>query len=863
MALLERDAQLSALDDALETAAAGHGRVALVSGEAGIGKTSLARALVERHRDVGRMLWGICDDLSTPRAFGPLLDMLDEVGDDLASSLADGAPPDRLLGLVLAELERPPGPVVLVIEDMHWADQATLDLVVFLARRIDSMPALLVLTYRPGEMDLQHPLLRTLGRIPPHVALRLPLEPLSVGAVGEMAGDSAAELHRLTGGNPLYVSEVLAAPDDVPVSVVDAVLARVARLPEPSRRLLDLVALSPGRVETSLLDACSPRWVIAVVEPERRGIILIDRGAVAFRHEIARQAVAAAVPTARAGELHRALLETLIRRNADPARIVHHAIAVGDADSLVTYGLAAARQAVRYNANREAVAHFRRVGALAGRLTSAEQADLYAEWATACVDIGEVEYAAVAGGHALALRRSLGDVVGTANTMVFLAHVHWALGRGDDGDRLIEEAVTVLSALPPRRELADALAARAVRAMVSWRASDALLWAREAAGLARACGDDGVLAYALMVTGTTNFGQGRDDTATVEQGIELARAAGIHHTVCVAYANLAETAVEQRQHERALHYLDLGSAWADEHEVLSVLGYLTSVRSRLELDRGRWKDAEALATSVLNGPGVSPLNQLNALYTLARVHVRRGDPDAEAALRRFVVAAEGTGELQRMVPAAVVRAEWADLNGWLTAERAALRDLYEQIADTGQSWAIGEVAIWLSRAGGLDDVPDAAAGVFRRELEGDWELAAGGWEALGCPYEQAEAMARSGRTDSLLASLPVLDALGAAPAGNRARELLRRRGVRQVPRGPRRVTRSNPAGLTARQVDVLELMAQGLTNAEIAGRLVVSVRTVDHHVAAILSKLAVGSRRQAADLARELGIAAVDVVAIA
>ncbi|MGH9033701.1 MAG: AAA family ATPase, partial [Acidimicrobiia bacterium] len=294
MELLERDAQLSLLGEALQSAAEGHGRVALVSGDAGIGKTSLARAFVERHQDRARMLWGICDDLSTPRAFGPLLDVAGEVGDDLGSALVEGAPLERLLDLVLAELVRPPGPVVLVIDDLHWADQATLDLVVFLARRIDSLRALLVLAYRPGEMGLDHPLLRTLGRIPAHVAVRLPLEPLSVAAIGAMvgavAGGGAAELHDLTGGNPFYVSEVLAAPDDVPKSVVDAVLARVARLPAPAQRLLEFVALSPVRVERPLLDEHVPGWAIAVVEPDRQRIVTIHRDAVAFGHEIARQA---------------------------------------------------------------------------------------------------------------------------------------------------------------------------------------------------------------------------------------------------------------------------------------------------------------------------------------------------------------------------------------------------------------------------------------------------------------------------------------------------------------------------------------------------------------------------------------------
>ncbi|HEX6577342.1 MAG TPA: AAA family ATPase [Jiangellaceae bacterium] len=862
MELLERDAHLALLGDALASSAAGHGRVALVSGEPGIGKTSLVRAFVDRHQDRARVLWGICDDLSTPRAFGPLHDVAGEVGDELASALAGGAPPEQLLDLVLTELVRPPGPAVLVIDDLHWADQATLDLVVFVARRIDSLPVLLVLAYRPGEMSLDHPLLRTLGRIPAHVAVRLPLEPLSVDAIGVLAGDAAAELHDLTGGNPFYVSEVLAAPEDVPRSVADAVLARIARLPQLSRRLLEFVALSPVRVERPLLDEHVPGWAIAVVEPDRLGIVSIHRDAVSFGHEIARQAVAAAVPAARAAEIHRGLLDTLVRTGADPARVVHHAVAVGDGDAIVTHGLAAARQAVRCHANREAMAHFRRVAEHAARLSPADRADLYTDWWSVCVDLGDIEQAAQIGHRALALRRSLGDTLGTGHMLVRLAQAYWVLGRGAEGDHHIDEAISVLSAGPRSRELSEAFAARAVRDMMYWRASDASMGAHRAADLARECGDDKVVAYSLMVIGMTEFLQGRDGTGTVEQGIEMARAAGEHHTVCVAYANLAETAVERRDQDRALRYLDHGSAWADEHEVLSVLGYLTSVRSRLELDRGRWDDADALATSVLTGPAASPLNQLNALYTLTRLHVRRGQEDAETLVRRLVADADRTGELQRKVVAAVARAEWAELNGLLATERAALHDLHDQLTSGGQPWAVGEVAVWLARAGEPVPVTDGSAEAFRLEVDGDWLAAAAAWEGLGCPYEQADAMVHGGRTDAILAALPILDGLGATAAANRARELLRRHGVQQIPRGPRHATRVNPAGLTQRQLDVLGLVAQGLTNAEIADRLVVSVRTVDHHVAAILTKLAVGSRRQAAELARDLGVVAVDAVSV-
>lgn len=818
-----------------------------------MGKTSLIRAFIERHPEA-RVLRGLCDDLSTPRTLGPLLDMVGEVGTDLATMLARGASPDQLFGLVLTELRRPPGPTIFVIEDLHWADVATLDLIIFLVRRIDTLPALLVLSYRSEELDPAQPLLRALSRVPARAAVRIHLEPLSLNAVRQLAAGSAEQLYELTGGNPFYLSEVLATPDQVPWSVADAVMTRVGRLAPVSRRLLELVAVSPGRVERSLLDVCSPGWLVAATDPEQRGMLEVGPSWVAFRHEIARRVVAAQIPAVRSAELHRVLLDALVERDADPALIVHHAVEVGDVAAMANYGLAAAHQAVRYSAHREALAHFRRLGRLTDRFEPAERAEILELWSNTCVQTADMDESIEMSTRALELRRSLGDMTGIARVLLFLAQIHWAVGDPEAAERYLSEAVAAAADLAPGRERADTLAVLAMRAMVTWEFDNAIRWGTEAAEMAEEHGADDVLATALIAMGTVDYACGRDGLATAERGIELARDGGYSHIACVGYANLAETAVELRRYHDALHYLDVGSAWADEHEVLSVLGYLTGVRSRLEFERGRWDDAVALATAVLTGTGSTPLNDLNALYALAGVQSRRGAPEAVESVRRYVAEAEQTGELQRLVTAAVLQAADAELAGTLGAQRPRLREVYDRVIGTGEVAALGELARWLARAGERVDPPADVLPAVRHELARDWAAAAAAWEELGCPYDQADALAHSSDGAALLEALTIFDGIGAEAVANRVREQLRQQGVRQIPRGPRPATRANPAGLTARQVDVLELVAQGMTNAEIADRLFVSVRTVDHHVAAILTKLEVSSRRQAAELARQLGL---------
>ena len=215
----------------------------LVSGEAGIGKTSVVERFIERNPSGTRVLWGTCEALFTPRPLGPLYDIAHQGQPALRALLEDGENRATLFAAVLAELAHDPPPTVLVIEDIHWADEATLDLVKFLARRIHRIPALLILTYRDDEIDRDHPLRLVLGDLPARDVVRLQLPPLSeavVMALAEQAGRPTERLYATTGGNPFYVTEVLAShAQGIPVTIRDAVMTRVARLSPGAREVLD------------------------------------------------------------------------------------------------------------------------------------------------------------------------------------------------------------------------------------------------------------------------------------------------------------------------------------------------------------------------------------------------------------------------------------------------------------------------------------------------------------------------------------------------------------------------------------------------------------------------------------------------
>lgn len=211
----ERERCLLDLAEWLDAAVEHGGLVALVEGEAGIGKTALLQEFSAQQRRVGRVLWGACDALFTPRPLGPLHDIARQTQKALLAAIAAGNR-DAIFTAALDELERGP-PALVVLEDLHWADDATLDLFKFLSRRIHRTHALLVITYRDDELGPRHPLRFVLGELPRGGVRRLRLVPLSESAVTELAdnaGRPATGLRALTGGNPFFLTELLAAGTD-------------------------------------------------------------------------------------------------------------------------------------------------------------------------------------------------------------------------------------------------------------------------------------------------------------------------------------------------------------------------------------------------------------------------------------------------------------------------------------------------------------------------------------------------------------------------------------------------------------------------------------------------------------------------
>ena len=858
--LLERGDELAALGAAARSAAEGRGSVVLVHGEAGIGKSSVVRAMQARLPADARLLVGYCDALSTPRALGPLRDLVGSVGADLSAALRAGER-DGVMAALLAELARTPA-TVLVVEDVHWADEGTLDTLRFLARRVRGLPTVLVLTYRDDELVRDHALQALLGDLAQaDTTIRLALRRLSPTAVreavdrlsdgrGDGARVDAAEVYELTDGNPYLVTEMVVSAHgaDVPPTVVDAVLGRLRRLADGTQDLVEQLAVVPGTVGRDLVEALAHGGWARLRPAEEHGLLSVTPEGVAFRHELTRLAVADALPGSRRVELDRAALAALERlEHPDVGRLVHHAVACGDADAVVRHGPVAARDASASGAHREAAAHYATVLAHEDRFGPGERADLWEAYAIELYTLGQE--GAPAQQRAVALRHGLADLRALGFSLRWLSRMAWFDGHRQLADAAASEASAVAERAGDPRLLALCVSNAAQLAMLANDNATATALATRAIELARQVGDAPILSHALNNLGTSEMrSDPRLGRAHLEEAIAVARQVDDHEDACRAYVNLAWGLLDIYELDAAESLLAEGSALAERVEFLAFWQYLQSLCGRLALARADWDGARDAVRRIR--PDAAPARVV-ALTVTATVAARTGDGDATALVREAQERAAALAELQRTGPAAAVALEAAWLCDEPEAAVAAALPVQAAAVALGDPPLRAELAYRLGKAGHPVDRAElavlAAAPVTPYALQavGRSAEAARAWHDAGCPYQEAEALADLDDERSLLAALALLDRLGAAPLARRVRRRLRAHGTARVPRGPAQPTRADPAGLTARQRAVLALVAEGLTNAEIAHRLVLSVRTVDSHVAAILLKLGAASRQEA------------------
>jgi predicted ATPase len=468
--LLERSAALDSLTAELAAVQDTDGRAVLIAGEAGIGKTTLLRAFRARQGAQPRFLWGACDPLFTPRPLGPFSDVAEQAGGELQEVVREGAKPYEVADALLRELAR--RPTVLILEDLHWGDEASLDVVRILARRVETAPVLMLASYRDDDLAPDHPFRLVVGELGRERSVkRLRLDRLSESAVARMAephGLDAAELFRATGGNPFFVTEALAAGDErIPATVRDAVLARVSRLTPSARTLLEAVAIASQPTELWLLELLAPSDIAALDLCLASGMLTADSDTVAFRHELARLALEDSIPPRRRRALHRAALSALADNPAaayDIARLAHHADAAGDADAVQRFAPAAGERAAAVGAHREAAAQYECALRYADELPLERRAQLLECAALECNLVGRATDAIDLRRRAIDIHRATGDRLREGDSLRALVWPLWLIGHRAEAEAAAAEAVAVLSQCERGTELAWA-----TRRCRSWR----------------------------------------------------------------------------------------------------------------------------------------------------------------------------------------------------------------------------------------------------------------------------------------------------------------------------------------------------------------------------------------------------------
>ena len=592
------------------------------------------------------------------------------------------------------------------------------------------------------------------------------------------------------------------------------------------------------------------------------GMLRSEPGGVAFRHELARLAIEESLDPERTVLLHRravaALAEPAIGA-PDLARLAHHADAAGDTAAVLRFAPAAAGEATSLGAHREAVAQYARALRFAGGIVPVARAELLERFADECylTDMRGEGLAAL--DEALAIHAQRDDALGQGEIQQRRANMLLCMGRMEEAAVAGNQAVAVLEPLLPGRELARAYSAMAEIALHADDAEDGIRWGGMASALAERVSDPEALALALNCVGTLELDRGRPEgRVKLLRSIELAKQAGVPAEVGRGYINLLSALGRSHQWASAGELIEAGMEWCREHGLEAWLRYIVAAQAEWHLVQGRWDEAAEATLGVLNGPPSLVLGpRMWAIETLSSVRMRRGDPGYWPLLDEDLEVARSTGELQHLAPVAAARAEAA----WLEGRRGAIAE------ETDAAFALalrqraprflGELASWRWRGGVLDEAPAGVEEVYRLTIAGDAVGAERFWNSAGYPYEAALALADSDDPKDLREAHERLRALGATPAAAIVARRLRVLGERALRRGPRSRTRANPAGLTARELEVLPLLAEGLRNAEIAERLVVSQKTVDHHVSAILRKLGVHTRGEAAAAASRLGLAGV------
>lgn len=863
MELIERASFLTSLKSAFEKTVAGEGHCIFVSGEAGIGKTSLVKEFCNDKKNEAVIYTGTCDALFTPRPLSPLYDIAWQLGGDLwedTKTIEDRA---RLFARFFHELNNQQQQVILIFEDIHWADEATLDFIKFFTRRITQTSCLFILTYRDNEIHSRHPLRNVLGELIPGSFTRLQLMPLSKQAVEKLAqqkGYSGEDVYSISGGNPFYVNEILASySPGVPDNIKDSILAVHNRQDEKTKYIWDILSMLPTGLETRYLEKIDPQYEDVIENSLDSRILIINKGLLLFKHELYRRTIEESLSPLKRVAFNKKILELFrkeFEENNQTERIIHHAKNANEYELVVQYAPIAAKQAASLGAHIEASKlYFSAIEYYQG--TDKDLlVELYESYSYECYLTNKIREAIIYEGKSLNIWKEKNCVEKTGNCMWFLSRLWWYDGNWKQSESFANQAIEILNDQPSSRAKAMAFSNMSQLKMHSDQTDKCIFWGEKAIAIASELNDEETRAYALNSMGSTlmlNQSSMARGIALLEQSLEIAIKNSYHEHVARAYTALGSNGVTTKDYAFGRKKLDEGINYCEERDLDSWKFYMLGWKARLNLETGNWNEAYRIAESLIKNENLLPVIKIGALVVIATIKMRRGDPDALPLLLEAKTRAFETMELQRIIPALFALLEYEWITGKIYIETEVLDQMISRFREVRKVSKKSRFYYWLRKARkqhpALKEIYEA------REVNSVSKVLeeAAMWKKFGCPYEQALALFE-GSEDDKRKAISMVQELGATTVYEKMKQEMRSSGIKKIPRGIRETTRCNPAQLTGRELDVLHLLKEGMQNKEIAAALFNSTKTVDHHISSILFKLDVSSRTKAVQEAIRLGI---------